>query len=207
VTVTGDVGATGAVKQAGFSLLPVGAIFPYGGTAAPSGYLLCYGQSLLRASYPDLFTALGTTWGAVDGTHFTLPDLRGRVVAAPDNMGGVAAGRLNNTGGMTGAGVTGTGGAQTNTLSLNEIPTGIISAQNSIGVSVTSTVSVPQTTSPTQAVQASGSAVAWATTPSFATVNSTGSINVSATSNNTSGAAHLNVQPTIAVNYIIFAGV
>jgi microcystin-dependent protein len=34
------------------------------------------GSSLLRASYPDLFGKIGTTYGAVDGTHFTLPNLK-----------------------------------------------------------------------------------------------------------------------------------
>jgi microcystin-dependent protein len=58
---------------------PPGTVFPFAGTSAPTGYLICDGSSLLRASYVDLFGAIGTTWGAVDGTHFTLPDLRGRV--------------------------------------------------------------------------------------------------------------------------------
>jgi microcystin-dependent protein len=39
-----------------------------------SGTLQCNGASLLRAAYPDLFAKIGTTWGAVDGTHFTLPN-------------------------------------------------------------------------------------------------------------------------------------
>lgn len=44
--------------------------------AVPVGTLEMDGSSLLRASYPDLFTAIGTTYGSVDGTHFTLPDLK-----------------------------------------------------------------------------------------------------------------------------------
>lgn len=49
----------------------------WGGTIAsiPSGYLLCDGASLLRASYPALFAAIGTNNGAVDGNHFNLPAL------------------------------------------------------------------------------------------------------------------------------------
>jgi microcystin-dependent protein len=39
-----------------------------------SGTLQCNGASLLRTAYPDLFSKIGTTWGSVDGTHFTLPD-------------------------------------------------------------------------------------------------------------------------------------
>lgn len=57
---------------------PAGAVLPYAGSAAPSGFLLCNGASVLRATYPDLFTAIGTAFGSVDGTHFTLPDMRGR---------------------------------------------------------------------------------------------------------------------------------
>ncbi len=46
----------------------------------PTGWLECNGASLLRASYADLFAVIGVTFGAADGTHFTLPDLRGKFV-------------------------------------------------------------------------------------------------------------------------------
>lgn len=39
-----------------------------------AGTLQCNGASLLRTDFPNLFAKIGTTWGAVDGTHFTLPD-------------------------------------------------------------------------------------------------------------------------------------
>lgn len=58
---------------------PAGVVLPYAGSSAPTGYLMCDGSSKVRADYADLFTAIGTTYGAVDGSHFTLPDLRGRV--------------------------------------------------------------------------------------------------------------------------------
>lgn len=48
----------------------------------PTGYLYCNGASLLRASYAALFTAIGTTHGTVDGTHFNIPDYRGRFLRA-----------------------------------------------------------------------------------------------------------------------------
>jgi len=63
------------------SSVPSGAVFAHAATSAPSGYLICDGSSQLRATYPTLFTAIGTTYGSVDGTHFTLPDMRGRTVA------------------------------------------------------------------------------------------------------------------------------
>lgn len=47
-------------------------------SATPAGFLLCDGTSYLRATYPDLFASIGTTWGAADGTHFNVPDLRDR---------------------------------------------------------------------------------------------------------------------------------
>lgn len=56
---------------------PAGIVAPFAGTSAPSGWLACDGSSVLRTDYPNLFTAIGTTWGSVDSTHFTLPDLRG----------------------------------------------------------------------------------------------------------------------------------
>jgi microcystin-dependent protein len=51
---------------------------------APSGWLICDGSSLLRASYPRLFAAIGTAHGAVDANSFSLPDLRGRVAVGRD---------------------------------------------------------------------------------------------------------------------------
>jgi microcystin-dependent protein len=58
--------------------LPAGIVMDYAGSSVPTGWLECDGSSLLRADYAALFTAIGTTWGSVDGTHFTLPDFRGR---------------------------------------------------------------------------------------------------------------------------------
>lgn len=74
-----------------------GVVLPYAGASAPSGWLLCFGQSLLRSDYPELFANIGTTYGSADGTHFNVPDLRGRLPACKDDMGGSAAGRLNIT--------------------------------------------------------------------------------------------------------------
>jgi len=66
-----------------------GTCLAWAGNAIPPGYLLCDGSSLLRASFPDLFAAIGTAWGAADGTHFNLPDLRDRVVigTSPGGLG------------------------------------------------------------------------------------------------------------------------
>lgn len=69
----------GTLNAAGIhQATPAGVVLPYAGSAAPTGFLLCDGSSKLRADYADLFTAIGTTFGSVDGTHFTLPDMRSR---------------------------------------------------------------------------------------------------------------------------------
>ena len=54
--------------------VPVGFIMPYAGTGLAEGFLDCDGSAVSRAMYPDLFDAIGTTWGAGDGsTTFNLP--------------------------------------------------------------------------------------------------------------------------------------
>lgn len=72
-----------------------GTVLDFGGSAAPTGWLLCYGQAISRATYAPLFAAIGTTFGVGDGsTTFNLPDCRGRVHAGKDDMGGTAAARI-----------------------------------------------------------------------------------------------------------------
>lgn len=80
-------------------LLPSGMVMPYAGTAAPSSWLLCDGSAISRTTYSTLYAIVGTTYGTGNGsTTFNLPDLRGRVVAGKDNMGGTAASRMTGTG-------------------------------------------------------------------------------------------------------------
>lgn len=74
--------------------VPVGAVLPYAGHAAPTGWALCDGAAVSRTTYAKLFIVLATTYGAGNGSStFNLPDLRGRVVAGDDDMGGVDSGR------------------------------------------------------------------------------------------------------------------
>lgn len=83
------------VSQLG-SAFPVGMIVDYAGATPPVGWLLCYGQAISRTDYAALFTAIGTAYGAGDGTTtFLLPDCRGRLRAGRDNMGGTDAERLS----------------------------------------------------------------------------------------------------------------
>ena len=67
-----------AVDDLGINLaLPAGVTVPYAGATSPTGWLLCNGQAVSRASYPRLFAVIGTTYGSGNGsTTFNVPDLR-----------------------------------------------------------------------------------------------------------------------------------
>lgn len=209
ISATG-LDVTGSIKQSGFVLLPVGSVFPYAGTAAPSGYLLCFGQSLLRASYPDLFTAIGTTYGAADGTHFTLPDLRGRMVAGKDNMGGSGAGRLQTAnGGLDGTVLGGAGGADVKTLVAGNLP------PYTPAGSVSTSSSVASTTTHLNSAVNGGSGAFGTYSASGGTFNAASALGISISSSSSfTGTAQGGtstpfsvVPPTFILNYIIFAGV
>ena len=47
---------------------PIGAILAFGGATAPAGWLLCQGQAVSRTTYAALFAAIGTAFGAGDGS-------------------------------------------------------------------------------------------------------------------------------------------
>ena len=101
-----------------------GTVLPFAGATAPNGWLLCYGQVVNRSDYPNLFAAIGTTFGAGDGINtFNLPDLRGRVPAGKDNMGGTPANRLTTAGsGVDGPTLGAAGGSQAHTLTTAQMP-------------------------------------------------------------------------------------
>lgn len=64
-------------------------------SAAPTGYLKANGAAVPRTTYAELFAAIGTTFGAGDGsTTFNLPDLRGEFVRGFDDGRGVDSGRV-----------------------------------------------------------------------------------------------------------------
>lgn len=74
--------------------MPSGAVQAFAMSSAPSGWLKCNGQAVSRTTYAALFTAIGTIYGAGDGsTTFNLPDLRGEFVRGWDDSRGVDSGR------------------------------------------------------------------------------------------------------------------
>lgn len=103
------------------SAVPVGTVCAFAGPNEPTNWLFCYGQLVDRDAYDDLFAVLGTTYGAGDGTTtFKLPDYRGRVLAAKNNMGGTSNGVIATI--MNGSVLGTLGGEERHTTSVNEMP-------------------------------------------------------------------------------------
>ncbi|HTV38598.1 MAG TPA: phage tail protein, partial [Xanthobacteraceae bacterium] len=76
LAVNGTVNATNDVQVSGVSVqLPSGIMLPFGGTGVPpTGWLNCDGSAVSRTTYATLFGAIGTTYGAGDGsTTFNVP--------------------------------------------------------------------------------------------------------------------------------------
>lgn len=174
----GKLPAVDGSALTGLSLLPAGVVVPYAGSIAPAGWLLCYGQAVSRTTYASLFSLISTTYGSGDGsTTFNLPDLRGRVVAGKDNMGGTSANRLTGlTGGVDGDVLGATGGTETHTLTTTQMPAHAHSIYGQDPGAI-----------------ANGFAL---------TVGSRGGT-AAVTADAGGGAAHNNVQPVIVLNYII----
>lgn len=183
--------------------IPLGGSIDYWGATAPnSAFVLPYGQAISRTVYSGLFAIFSTTFGTGDGsTTFNIPDLRGRVVAGLDGMGGSNASRLTGAS-MTSLVMGGTGGAQTVTLTTAEMP-----AHTHSGTTGSNSVDHTHSESiPSGAVNA-GSGFDVAAIASSATQQSGGE-SQSHTHNFTTGSsggggAHTNVQPTILANKLL----
>lgn len=205
-------------------LAPAGSVVPFAGTTAPAGWLLCHGQAISRETYSSLFAAIGTTYGAGDGsTTFNLPDLRGRVAAGKDDMGGSAAGRLTAavSGVPNGATLGAAAGAQSHTLAAAEsgMPAHGHTASSSFSSGVAQSAGAHTHTYQYSTLNDNGGG-----TPSFNSLGTQNNVSsgpvssagahthtvtgsVSTAVNNAAAVnasqAHNNVQPTIVLNYII----
>lgn len=173
----------------------------YYGGIVPTGYLLSYGQPVSRSLFAALFAAIGTQYGAGDGsTTFNLPDKRGRVTAGLDNMGGTPANRLTNfamspNGNTLGA----TGGAQSIAASL------ALSGSASVSVSVFGSVVSGNDNQGSQSYGAlpGGNVNNFPQEPHNHTVSLTSSGSGSGSISGTASGTLNVVQPTILANALI----
>jgi microcystin-dependent protein len=78
-TSTTQVATTAFAMGAAALVSPSGEIKMWPTATAPTGFLLCDGANVSRTIYAALFTVIGTTFGAGDGTTtFTVPNFKNR---------------------------------------------------------------------------------------------------------------------------------
>jgi microcystin-dependent protein len=106
----------------------------------PSQWRKCDGASYLKADFPDCYAVIGDTFGA-DSTHFSVPDMRGRVLVDAGNGTGLSAYSLGDT-----------FGEESHTLSSGEMPShshsesGAVSTLINGGLEAPASAAVPTTT-------------------------------------------------------------
>ena len=165
-----------------------GEVIAYAATTAPTGWLVCDGSAVSRTAYPSLFAAIGTLWGAGNGsTTFNLPDFRGRFLAGAPAF-------------ASGYGVTGTGGEETHLLTAAEMPSHS-HIQNAHGHTIWGRYATGGV-SHEGLITGSGDAII----PSYGPVTSSGYAIDAATATNQNtggGAAHNNLPPFKVINYVI----
>jgi microcystin-dependent protein len=120
-------------------------------TTSPTGYLLCNGASVSRTTYANLFAVIGTTFGSVDGSSFSLPNYTLRFPAGATTAsaftGSISGNTLTvtaTTGGPIVVGAVLSGGSVAATTTITENLTG-----GFLGGVGTYTVSISQTLSST----------------------------------------------------------
>lgn len=162
--------------------VPAGVITQFGGSTAPTGWVLCDGTAYSRTvTYNNLFTAIGTAYGVGDNsTTFNVPNLKGRVPVGLDSTQ-----TEFDTRGET-------GGAKTHALTSAEMP------RHNHGINPAMIVGGGHVADPNtgNAYSPVGNSPSQAVTTFF-----TGGSGTTEVASN--GDAHNNLQPYIVVNYII----
>lgn len=187
--------------------VPLGASMDYWGASAPnSAFAFAAGQQISQSTYQPLYLLFGTNkYGTDSGGLFFLPDLRGRIIAGKDDMGGSAASRLTSSWfGVSAASLGAVGGDEKSALSsTNQLPTFTPSGSITNGAITFPSVSISSA--------ASGGTNAVATGGFSATGNLTSPLNPSQAPSGFSGNAigsaspssFRTCQPTIIANKII----
>ena len=111
LTALENLGLISSPSLSGLSASAVGTINLWASSTVPDGWILCDGSSLLRTgTYAGLFAVIGTTYGTADGTHFNVPNFKGKVPVGYNS----AETEFNAMGK--------TGGEKTHTLTIAEMP-------------------------------------------------------------------------------------
>lgn len=189
-SMLGFTPATDADLQ--LAAIPIGGGIDYWGTTLPgSNWKWADGSAISRTTYATAFARLGTTFGPGNGTTtFNLPDKRGRVSVARDDLGGSAASRLTSgVSGIAGDTLGAAGGDQR----MQEHTHGITDPGH---VHSIDPPSASDTTS-------SGLTAAGTGGSEDITAFNSGSATTGISVNNAGAGSSQNVQPSIVCNYII----
>lgn len=77
--------------------VPTGCVQAFAGQTTPTGWLLCDGSAVSRVTYEKLFSVIGTSYGAGDGsTTFNLPNLVDKFIEGSSTAGTVKTAGLPN---------------------------------------------------------------------------------------------------------------
>ena len=175
-----------------------GVISIYGGSVAPTGFLICDGTAYSRSTYSALFAVIGTTYGVGDGSStFNVPDLRGRTPVGSGSGPGLTSRTIGTL-----------GGEETHVLSVAEL-----AAHSHVDSGHTHTTTDPGHThsfigplnGPGGLSLPGGGNFTVSTTVTTGVAFTGVSVNPSSANlqNTGSGSGHNNMQPWLAINYII----
>jgi microcystin-dependent protein len=166
----------------------LGEIRLFGGSFAPNGWALCNGQMMSINQYAALFSLLGTTYGGNGTTTFGLPNLQG---AVPVHQGTARSGSVYQLGQ--------TGGTENVTLLASQMP----SHNHLVGVSNLPGTQVDPTNGLIAETNTGDARNPITTTQNYAPAPSTGTMAPTAVSMAGGNGAHANMQPYLAVTFII----
>jgi microcystin-dependent protein len=191
-----------SIASASSPLVPSGVIWPYGGSSAPTGFLMCNGTAVSRTTYADLFAAIGTTYGVGDGsTTFNLPNAQGRVPVGAGTYTDTVSGSVTRTLGAT-------LGAEKHVITTAEMAShnhGGGDHTHLTAYSAASGTTLLNASTNIRANYAGGTGdtdyqlVGSVTTPDVGPSGASGTI----ITTQGSGTAHNNMQPSFVTNYII----
>jgi microcystin-dependent protein len=112
-----------AIQPSG--LVPIGSAIDHMGLAVPTNYLEMNGAAVSRATYASLYSVIGTTWGAGDGsTTFNLPNQQAKYRRGRDGSFAIGASVTQDVQAHThtASGSTGSSGAFTPAGTINSVP-------------------------------------------------------------------------------------
>lgn len=167
----------------------IGEIRAVGFNYPPVDWLSCDGQSYPISQYSALYNLIGTIYGGDGVTTFKVPDLRGRVMPHAQSSPVLSSYTLGQTGGQ-----------ETVTLNSNQLP----AHGHGYAVGLATTTAGPLSDDPAGKRPGTTSANTYASAPqsgkNLAASAMTGTMTATG-----GGQAHSNVQPVLALNFIICA--